>query len=239
MHRALTVYTQLFKDEVKTEVAILNRYWKLFLFHFKNQSFIMGFEKPYSMISICDTVLDKCKTYSSFLFLHTPPQKCKCYDFKNNVQFGVFLNRLHFFKSSLRFMAKFGRQDRDFCYTHCPTIHSLIINIPNQVVRILPTLTHHYRLDPPSQEGQGPLQVLSFYELGQIHNDLYLSCLYQTNWFHCSRTLCPPLLIIPYPPSPNRHSNKDRIITTVQCWQQKSWTDHPNTTECLETGPNN
>lgn len=58
-------------------MAILNRYWKLFLFHLKNRSFIMGFEKPYSMISIRDTVLDKCKTYSSFLVFYscTPPPR--------------------------------------------------------------------------------------------------------------------------------------------------------------------
>ena len=87
MHRALIAYTEIFKDEVKREVAGLERYWKLFSFFF---FFIIGpssqFEKHCSLVPVCNTKLGQMQSplvfYLSFLY---SPFEYKLSDFRNNV----------------------------------------------------------------------------------------------------------------------------------------------------------
>ena len=85
---------------------------------------------------------------------------------------------------------------------------------------------------------EGSLLVLSFYEFGQIHNDMYPPLLYQTQYsFTALKILCSTYSSFPRP-SPNRYENKDAITEIVWCWQQQSWIDHQNKIKCFETGPN-
>lgn len=108
------------------------------------------------------------------------------------------------------FTAKLSRMYREFPYTLCPYTYSLpIINIPHQSGTFVtiddPILTHH---NHPKFIVYSTIHSWCFLCIGQMHNGMYPSLWYYTEYFHCPKNLPRPtysLLTPPPPPTPGNH----------------------------------
>ena len=97
--------------------------------------------------------------------------------------------------------SKIKRRYRDFTYIPCPQRASSTINTLHQngplVTTDEPALTYHYHSNSTVY-----IRVHSwhctFYEFGQMSNDMSPPSQYQTEQFHCLKLLCAPPIHIPH-----------------------------------------